>query len=72
MLTCNTLQALNILINIAFIMLQLYTYRNEIGYQHFGLIVTMFHNKAFVVPMSGNKATYHQAYGKENPNGKNI
>ena len=45
-------------------------YINEIGYQHFGLIVTMFHNKAFVVPMSGNKGAYHQAYSKENPNGK--
>lgn len=45
-------------------------YINEIGYQHFGLIVTMFHNKAFVVPMSGNHSAYRQAYSKENPNGK--
>ena len=29
-------------------------YISEIGYQHFGLIITIFHNKAFVVPMSGN------------------
>ncbi|MCB8642698.1 hypothetical protein LJE08_14165, partial [Holdemanella sp. DFI.5.55] len=26
-------------------------YISEIGYQHFGLIITIFHNKAFVVPM---------------------
>lgn len=45
-------------------------YINEIGYQHFGLIVTLFHNKAFVVPMSGNHAAFLQAYSKENPNGK--
>lgn len=45
-------------------------YINEIGYQHFGLIVTLFHNKAFVVPMSGNHSAYQQAYSKENPKGK--
>lgn len=43
---------------------------SEIGYQHFGLIITIFHNKAFVVPMSGNHAAYLQAYSKENPKGK--
>lgn len=45
-------------------------YVNEIGYQHFGLILTMFHNKAFVVPMSGNHTAFLQAYSKENPKGK--
>lgn len=45
-------------------------YINEIGYQHFGLITTIFHNKAFVVPMSGNHSAYMQAYSKENPKGK--
>ena len=45
-------------------------YINEIGFQHFGLIVTLFHNKAFVVPMSGNHSAYLQAYSKENPKGK--
>lgn len=45
-------------------------YINEIGYQHFGLILSIFHNKAFVVPMSGNAAAYRKAYSKENPKGK--
>ena len=45
-------------------------YIAEIGYQHFGLIITIFHNKAFVVPMSGNHTAYLQAYSKENPKGK--
>ena len=33
-------------------------------------IMTLFHNKAFVVPMSGNHSAYVQAYGKDNPKGK--
>ncbi len=45
-------------------------YINEIGYQHFGLIVSIFHSKAFVVPMSGNHAAFLQAYSKDNPKGK--
>ena len=45
-------------------------YVNEIGYQHFGIIISIFHNKAFVVPMSGNQGAYISAYGKDNPNGK--
>lgn len=45
-------------------------YIHEIGYQHFGIIVSIFHNKAFVVPMSGNHSAYVQAYGKDNPSGK--
>lgn len=45
-------------------------YINEIGYQHFGLLITIFHNKAFVVPMSGNHTAYMQAYSKDNPRGK--
>lgn len=45
-------------------------YINEIGFQHFGLLITIFHNKAFVVPMSGNHTAYVQAYSKENPKGK--
>lgn len=45
-------------------------YLLEIGYQHFGLIIALFHNKAFVVPMSGNHTAYLQAYSKDNPNGK--
>ena len=45
-------------------------YIYEIGFQHFGIIMTLFHNKAFVVPMSGNHSAYVQAYGKDNPKGK--
>lgn len=45
-------------------------YINEIGYQHFGLLITIFHNKAFVVPMSGNHTAYMQAYSRDNPRGK--
>ena len=45
-------------------------YRNEIGFQHFGLILKLYRNKAFVVPMSGNYQAYLSAYGKDNPKGK--
>lgn len=45
-------------------------YINEIGYQHFGVVVSIFHNKAFIIPMSGNHSAYMQAYSSENPNGK--
>lgn len=45
-------------------------YINEIGFQHFGLILSIFHNKAFVIPMSGNYEAYQKAYSKTNPKGK--
>lgn len=45
-------------------------YIHEIGYQHFGIILSIFHNKAFVVPMSGNRSAFLQAYDKDNPTGK--
>lgn len=45
-------------------------YRNEIGFQHFGIILKLYRNKAFVVPMSGNYQAYLSAYGKDNPRGK--
>lgn len=45
-------------------------YINEIGYQHFAIIIAMFHNKAFVVPMSGNEASYEKAFDKGNPYGR--
>lgn len=45
-------------------------YVAEIGFQHFGILITLFHNKAFVVPMSGNHGAYIQAYSKDNPKGK--
>lgn len=35
-------------------------YIQEIGYQHFGLIISIFRNKAFVVPMSGNEAIFDE------------
>ncbi|MCB6585625.1 hypothetical protein, partial [Streptococcus gordonii] len=42
----------------------------EIGFQHFGLILSLCKNKAYVVPMSGNELAYAQAYSKDTPNGK--
>lgn len=45
-------------------------YINEIGFQHFALILTLYHGKAFVVPMSGNYSAYLQAYDEGNPKGK--
>ena len=42
----------------------------EIGFQHFGLILSLCKNKAYVVPMSGNERAYAQAYSKDNLNGK--
>lgn len=45
-------------------------YLCEIGYLHFGLILSMKHGKAFVVPVSGNYRAYCQAYAKENPTGR--
>lgn len=51
-------------------LLLFWSYTNEIGFQHFGLIINIFHNKAFVVPMSGNRSAYQQAYSKEHPKGK--
>ncbi len=37
-------------------------YRNEAGYQHFGIIMSIVHSKAFVVPMTSNPSTFAQAY----------
>ena len=37
-------------------------YLNEAGYQHFGLVLSIVHSKAFVVPMTSNPTTYAQAY----------
>ncbi len=45
-------------------------YLYEIGYLHFGLVLSMRHGKAFVVPVSGSQRAYRQAYSKENPRGK--
>lgn len=46
-------------------------YRYETGFQHFGLILSMYHGKVFVVPMTSNAMTYALGYHpKENPQGK--
>ena len=46
-------------------------YQCEIGFQHFGIVMRLFHGKAFVIPMSGNPLAYRQAYDRyDNPRGK--
>lgn len=46
-------------------------YLNEIGYQHFGLIVSMTEGKMFVVPMTSNTVQYAKAYDPvSNPTGR--
>ena len=36
-------------------------YINEAGYQHFGLIVSIFHHKICVIPMTSNRNAVNQA-----------
>ena len=46
-------------------------YTLESGFQHFGLILTMSHGKAFVIPMTSNEQTFNQGYHPiHNPSGK--
>ncbi len=46
-------------------------YLNEAGFQHFGLITNITNGKVFVIPMTSNPSTYHQAYDEiKLPNGK--
>lgn len=45
-------------------------YLSEIGYQHFGLILSMRHGKIFVVPMSGSYEAYKKAYDPKLHKGK--
>lgn len=46
-------------------------YLNEIGYQHFGLIMSFCQKKALIVPMTSNMVQYQNAYDPvDNPNGK--
>ena len=46
-------------------------YLNEIGYQHFGLIVSITEGKMFVVPMTSNTVQYAKAYDPvSNPTGR--
>ncbi len=45
-------------------------YINEIGYQHFGLIISMCKQKALVIPMTSNEIQYRNGYDPvDNPNG---
>lgn len=46
-------------------------YVNEMGYQHFGLIMSICRKKALVIPMTSNTAQYDSAYEpNHNPEGK--
>lgn len=46
-------------------------YLNEMGYQHFGLVLSINERKALVIPMTSNAKTYANAYDEiDNPNGK--
>ena len=46
-------------------------YLNEAGFQHFGLVLSLFSRKALVVPMTSNPATYAKAYDPvDNPGGR--
>lgn len=42
------------------------SYLNEAGFQHFGLIVKLIHNKAFVIPMTSNEKTYQESLARQN------
>lgn len=47
------------------------SYLNEMGYQHFGLVVTLWQRKALVIPMTSNARTYANAWdAQDNPRGK--
>ncbi|MBQ7991462.1 MAG: hypothetical protein IJM63_10065 [Solobacterium sp.] len=46
-------------------------YLNEAGYQHFGLVMSIYAKKALVIPMTSNPATCAKAYDPiDNPQGK--
>ncbi|MCI5773613.1 MAG: hypothetical protein MR210_03520 [Erysipelotrichaceae bacterium] len=46
-------------------------YLNEIGYQHFGLVMSFCQKKALIVPMTSNMIQYQNAYDPlVNPRGK--
>ena len=47
------------------------SYLNEMGYQHFGLVMTVCSKKALVIPMTSNTKTYSKAYDPvNNPGGR--
>ncbi|MBW9212940.1 MULTISPECIES: hypothetical protein [Terrabacteria group] len=37
-------------------------YLNEMGYQHFGLVFSLFAKKALIIPMTSNPSTYAKAF----------
>lgn len=44
---------------------------HESGFQHFAVIISFCHGKAFVVPMTSNPTMYNQAYDHQmTPDGK--
>ena len=46
-------------------------YYNEMGFRHFGLVLSICVQKALVIPMTSNPETYRRAYDRiENPEGK--
>ncbi len=46
-------------------------YLNEMGYQHFGLIMSICRRKALIIPMTSNSQHYRNAYDERmNPEGK--
>ena len=50
------------------------SYLNEMGYQHFGLVMSISQKKALIIPMTSNTNTYMKAYDEvDNPDGlKNL
>ncbi len=45
-------------------------YLNEMGFQHFGLVVAIIMHKALVIPLTSNESAYARAYDPvENPTG---
>lgn len=47
------------------------SYLNEMGYQHFGLVFSIFAKKALIIPMTSNVFTYAKAYDqRQRPTGK--
>ena len=45
-------------------------YLNEMGFQHFGLIIGILAHKALVIPLTSNESAYERAYDPvENPAG---
>lgn len=46
-------------------------YLNEMGFQHFGLVISIWQLKALVIPMTSNENTYENAWDyQENPYGR--